>query len=100
MRAYMGYWAGAPEEGACLIFAHTAREAKKFAYATLYGWCSDCEWIHVSVKWLRHKYFMQLKEIDEPHVIESPPGCKHCENWGVLNENSICSDCEEGADKG
>jgi hypothetical protein len=39
MNAYMGYSRDAgPEEGACLIFAHTVQEARKTGYPIVSGW--------------------------------------------------------------
>ena len=101
LKPYMGYSrAGGSAEGAVLIFAHTAREAKKYAFEELQGWYSDQEWIDVAIKKLKGEHL--YKEADQenlqkniPHVIDCPKStCKQCECWGLeLNEDGICSYC-------
>lgn len=102
LKPYMGYSrGGGSEEGAVLIFAHTAREAKKLAFEELKGWCDDQEWIDVAVKrlkgeWLYAETDQEKLKNNIPHVIDSPTGCRRCELWGVkLNEKGICEDCLE-----
>lgn len=41
LNIYMGYFGDDPGEGACLVFAHTAREAKKISWDVVRWW--GCE---------------------------------------------------------
>ena len=86
MRAYRGY-IGDPSDGACLIFARTAKEAKKL--------CG------VRVKWLRDDEYLlkYVRKGDEPYVIEAPPCCQVCGLWGTkpfvgCDGRRMCLDCE------
>jgi hypothetical protein len=102
MRAYMGYaGSGMAHEGACLIFAHDIREAKKLARPVLEEWEALEEFTELRVEWLKNKDWI-FKEgdpaklaSDEAHVIESPTTCKDCEQWGgsSLDEAGRCEDC-------
>jgi len=50
MKAYMGYSRKAgSEDGACLVFAHNAKEARKLAWVQLAEWF-DVEWIDVTTR--------------------------------------------------
>ncbi len=105
MKPYMGYDnLGGSAEGAILIFAHTAREAKKVAwgfYSFIQEVCDD-EYINLRVTLMKDCDYI-FKEANQdklkantPHVIESPTGCKGCEQWGYeLNNEGYCEDCEE-----
>jgi hypothetical protein len=94
MRAYIGYDRNmGQQEAACLVFANTARQARTLAYDVVRGWF-DTEWIDVSVRWLRDSKYVPAKP--EPHVIESPDVCRHCELWPsdeVLDDDGLCSLC-------
>lgn len=95
MRAYMAFDRHMePEAGAVLVFAHTAREAHRLAWPTLYGWCTD-RYVDVGVRWLREGC-EHLRRSDEPHVVH-PPICSICELWHTkpLDENDRCEGCAE-----
>ena len=104
LKVYMGYDnLGGSSEGAILIFAHTAREAKKVAwnsYSFIQEIC-DGEYINLRVRLERNANHLfkeanqdKLKA-DEPHVIESPTTCNGCELWGYeLNKEGYCEDCQ------
>jgi hypothetical protein len=99
MKAYMGFSRSlGAEEGAVLVFAHDAREARELTYEN--GLVVD-EWIDTAVKWLRDPVIFEYADKDkltrdEPHVIDKPPSCKACFRWGnPINEAGICSQCEE-----
>jgi len=95
LKMYMGY-DGEPWEGACLIFATNAKEARRIGWSTVKDWF-DTEWIYMKVKWLKDKEFLRSEQTsDQPHVIEQPTLCDSCELWGtsLLNEQGICDDCE------
>jgi hypothetical protein len=88
-----------PYEGACLVFAHTVREAKKIGWSIVSSWGCD-SFIEVRATFMRNSLFLYEQAIQEnlekgiPHVIESPITCKGCEHWGMkLNEQGYCDDC-------
>ncbi len=101
LKIYIGY-SGEPEDGACLIFAHNAKEAKRIGYPVDKGWNWDSEFIDYRVTWLK-KHDWLYKEADpvklaadEAHVIDDPKSCKRCELWGAeLDAEGICTDCRE-----
>lgn len=103
MRAYMGYYNGESGLGACLIFAHSVKEAKELAWPVIKSWFS-CDYIDMCVSWLKNQdyLFKQADPVrmaaDEAHVIESPKLCKFCELWtNEIGSDGICTDCK--ADK-
>jgi hypothetical protein len=91
------------EEGAILVFAHNAKEAKLLAWhnGTIRE-IIDGEYLQLRVSWMKHDDFM-FKEADQeklntniPHIVESPTTCNNCDLWGLeLNENGYCEDCAE-----
>lgn len=83
-----------PAEGALLVFAETARDAKRAAYPVLADWM--VEYTEVRVKWLR-RGADHLREREGPHVVESPRVCVRCEMWYAAepyNEEGVCALCE------
>ena len=99
MKMYMGYDdERGSGDGAVLIFANNAREAKKLAWNEIDGWLWDAEYIDIRVRMLRNKEFLREQaQSDEPHAIDNPIICSTCEYWGVseLNEEGNCGDCVE-----
>ncbi len=102
MKPYMAYSReGGACEGACLVFAHTVKEAKVEAWGTVSDYFTD-EYTDMAVTWMKGKDFL-LAEADPiklaegiPHVISDPTPCKDCELWGSkLNEQGYCEDCWE-----
>lgn len=104
MKAYMVYsrYAG-PQEGACLVFAHTSREAKKVGYRES-GFLSDSvdgNFTGVAAKHMKGDGFLFMEadieklRRDIPHCIEDPESCVTCELWGVseLDKNKECESC-------
>ena len=102
MKAYMGYSREAgSQEGAILIFAHNAKEARQIGFPFMTD-LFDSDWIDAAVRWLKDSPHIfaeanQVKiEADEPHVIDSPKSCNRCELWGKpMDERGICEDCRE-----
>ena len=92
MKAYTGYSrSGAKENGAVLVFANSAKEARVLTWHD--GLVVD-EWIDTAVQWLKDRPWL-FKEAtsDKPHVVDSPRTCVVCHMWGnLINENGICSD--------
>lgn len=96
----------APEDGACLVFAPTAREAKAVASRSpAWDWLVDLidgEWINLRVRWLRvgADYYRvpELERKGESYVVEAPESCGRCENWyadGLEPTTGLCWSCFE-----
>ena len=104
LKPYMGFsgFMG-KQEGACLIFAFTARKARKYAWFILRDWMLVDEWIDVRATLMRNKDFIYATGNQEklknniPHVIDSPKTCNSCELWGneLDEESGLCEDCWE-----
>ena len=100
MKAYMVFdREGGTAEGAVLVFANTAMNAKKMAWKALESWTS-AGWIDVRVRWLRDEevWLAQEEGVDldsRPCVIESPRSCVRCDLWGrtTLDRNQVCGFC-------
>ena len=101
LKPYMAS-ADEPSEGAILVFAHNIKEAKKTAwqsYSFLHEAC-DNEYINMRGSWMKDCDYMfeqadqeKLKN-GEPHIIETPIGCKGCEMWGLeLDGRGYCESC-------
>jgi hypothetical protein len=88
------------EEGAILIFAHTAREARNI------GW-NDCpfetEFIDFATKRIRNENWL-YEEADQnklangiPHVIDNPKTCLSCGCWGgcPIDDDCLCEPCRD-----
>lgn len=97
-------WAGEfPDEGAALVFAHTAREAKRLSFGTITGWWSDVVWTDLRVRRLRKHadYLASLGDPTElaalkPHVVDDPTSCTACWCWGIpLDDAGVCETCRE-----
>lgn len=106
LKPYMGCYRDEPQEGAILIFAHTAKEAKKV------GW-SEPSWIRDSIDSFLDFRVTLIKNNPDilkdgnheklsnniPHVNDSPTSCKGCGLWGkVLNEKGLCDICTDDED--
>lgn len=103
LKPYMGYsQSGGSSEGAILIFAHTAKEAKAIGYGCIMGYFTD-EYTDVAVNLIRNgDYLLKQAEPDKlkrdiPHYIFDPVICKVCKLWGTgeLNDRGICPNCIE-----
>lgn len=86
---------GDPAEGAALVFAKTAREARKLGFNALREWF-DSEWINVRARRQREyqDYLMELYD-DGRAVIDDPPSCPVCEKWGspIRDDGQGCDFC-------
>lgn len=101
LNMYMGYSRGAgQQEGACLIFANTGKEAKKIGYRTICDWF-DGGFTDMAVKRLKAPHLMAEADAAKlaagtPHVVECPKVCPVCERWGgePLKEGGLgCEHC-------
>lgn len=105
LNMYMGYSRGAgQQEGACLIFAHTGKEAKNIGYPTICEWF-DGGFIDMAVKRLNAPHLMaeadaKKMETGIPHVVECPTTCPVCKTWGgaPLKDGRQGCDCCGGDD--
>lgn len=104
MRAYMIYSRGlGSEEGAALVFANSAKEAKKVGWNGIGYDLTDGEYIDLGVRWIKGEDYLfeqaNQKKLGAgiAHVIDSPKSCVMCEMWGVspLDENGLCENCQE-----
>ncbi len=105
MKAYMAYSEyNSPIEGAILVFADDAKEAKKIAWAsnTFVRDICDGEYTDLRIKWLKQfHWFVPLGDREKiaagiSHVIESPLSCPGCNYWGVdIATDGECMDCGE-----
>lgn len=104
MNIYMGFSrAGGPEEGAMLIFARTAKEARKVGYR--YWW--DYEYIDFGVRrlrncdWLYEEADQAKLEKGEPHATDNPRSCCECGHWGQsrIDSDGLCVDCRAAVDE-
>lgn len=105
LHPYMGWAGDYPEDGALLVFAHNAREAKPLAYAGINGW-TDTEFTEVRVRRIRKHldYVRTLGDAeklaeDRAHVIDNPASCK-CGIWGLPIDTATdtCERCRAGGD--
>lgn len=104
LKPYMAYSrSSGAEEGAALVIAHHIREAKKMVWPVLRNWCAGIEFTDLAVRLLRDSHFLALADqaklaAGEPHVIDSPVVCDHCEFWGFeVDADGRCAYCEEYA---
>jgi len=102
MKPYMAFSRGAgPGEGAVLVIANTARQAKSLVWE--HCSCFNVEdWIDQSAILIRNnKGILALADQEKlranvPHVIDNPEGCIKCECWGIpLSESGLCEICSE-----
>ena len=105
LKIYIGFDSfGGRQEGACLVFAHNRKEARKLAYPIINDWFGS-SWIDCSVNLLTMQNYLyeladqeKLKK-DEAHAIDDPESCKNCGMWGdELDENGVCTQCKENKD--
>ena len=88
------------EEGAFLVFAHTAREARKVGWYHAADLLTD-EYIDLAARRLRDKPWLYNEANQEKllqgraHVIEDPTSCRDCLYWGLspIGDDKLCEDC-------
>lgn len=101
LKPYMGWMGDDPADGACLVFAYTAREARRLAFDVLRGWFDDAQWIHARTRrlrlhaeWLRTQADQAALAEGRSHVIDDPASCKNCDRWGPpINDTGSCERC-------
>lgn len=96
---YMGFVAGAREEGALLVFAHDVRQARRLAWPTLRDWFDGVLYIDARVRRVRGTHIFTEADPEafregRPHVVESPTSCDRCMLWGQpIGGDGLCPDC-------
>ena len=100
MKPYMAFSRNyGPPEGAFLVIANNAREAKKLAW-------KQCpmdfmEYIDLGIRLIRDDSAILLAnqaklETNQPHVVLNPIHCEACQQWGAgLAEDNLCGNCNE-----
>lgn len=97
---YIGF-AGDPEQGAVLVFARNAREARPLAFRGVNGWI-DVDYTDIRVRRLREHldYLYTLADADRlqagrAHVLDDLPSCPSCETWGapLTDDARACARC-------
>ena len=105
MKAYMGWdGAGDPSDGAALIFAHNAKEAKKVFWNSCAGSIAGERYIDSQVTWLRDRPWLfdempvSAEVGDKPCVLDSPRSCRCCGCWGhePIGKDERCDTCRAG----
>lgn len=101
LKTYIGYsqFAGS-YEGACLIFAHSAREARVVGWQEAANMFTD-EYIDFVVRRIRGEWFYKEADQDKlandmPHVVIDVRSCNRCEQWGQseISEDGLCEECK------
>jgi len=90
------------EEGAMLVFANSAQEAR------ITGWKSDGsmltdEYIDLGARLMKNSNWLFLEADKEkfsngiPHVVWNPRYCERCELWGQseIGEDGLCDECRD-----
>ena len=92
LRGYMGS-STYPSEGAVLIFARTAKEAKRLSRPYMDEMA--CEgYTDIRIRWLR-RADPKAWNVSGPCVL-TPVGCRWCEQWHDVPEDpetGLCEDC-------
>src|SRR5574337_174473 len=100
MNTYMGFDRRAgSQEGACLIFAHSAKEARRIGHPQVSMWFGT-PWIDMAVRKISAPHLMaeavaEKLAADEPHVIDCPNVCTTCETWGGRPLANGCEYCQD-----
>lgn len=102
LNMYMGWSGSDPSEGAALIFAHTAREARKVFWRGHAGEIAGDEFTDMRVTrirdkvWLWHDGDAEKQLRDEAHVVIDPKACECCGFWGheQIGGSGKCGTCE------
>lgn len=101
---YMGF-AGDPGEGAVLVFAHNAREARPLAYMGVNSLMA-VDYVDVRVRRIRtHVDYVRTLGVQSkleaglPHVIDDPSSCR-CGRWGspIDPVTDTCESCRPDDD--
>ena len=98
MNIYMGYSKEeGPREGACLVFAPTAKIARNLVYPFVDSWFGGGFFDIRAVRLRDHEFLRKQMRKEEPHVIESPETCPRCHVWGfeLTEDGASCLECAD-----
>jgi hypothetical protein len=103
LKPYMIYSRYAGQyEGAALVFAHTAKEARKIGWNGIGSDLTGGEYIDLAATlmknspWIFGEADVEKFDKDEPHVIDDPRCCTSCEMWGLeLFSDGLCQNCRD-----
>ena len=84
-------WALDPLHGAVLVWARTARDARRMGYPYIESYHDEMEWTDMRARWLRDAD-PAAWGVTEPTVLE-PDGCPRCGVWGP--QPGWCPACGE-----
>ena len=93
LNAYMAFdRIQGPSEGAMLVFATNAQQARKLSFGVGFSeWSQWIDWVATKIKDLP-EHLQALA--DQGPVIECPPVCPSCKHWGGhTREFRMCSRC-------
>jgi hypothetical protein len=100
MKPYMAFSRNdGPEEGAILVIANRAKDARLLAWRS--GDCINVDdWLDLGVRRVDMDNLAladQMKLVANiPHTVFSPAGCEICEYWGQgITEDNLCCRCNE-----
>lgn len=106
LKPYMGYERSAGSwAGAVLVFSRDWKEARRLTWYNFRDFHDYAEWIDITCRKMEPcDHIMCLMESGEPHVIEHPPSCHWCGQWGdELTEDErgeiSCPLCLEGKER-
>ena len=99
MKAYMGYSREAgSDDGAILIFANNAKEARKIGYTEAMASLGCESWIDFAVCLIKNpQIFSEANDMKimrgEAHIILEPELCPTCQTWGSVRKGNHCEFC-------
>jgi hypothetical protein len=82
LHPYMVWEGDDPREGAALVFAETARAAKKAGWSGVSWLCRE-DYTEFRVRRIRDNINYLMSLYDGYQVIDNPPTCEMCERWGA-----------------
>lgn len=87
-----------PVEGALLAFAPNRQAARVLGHRNT--WLADADYIDVRARRLPDDestaHLRAAATSSGPHVVEDPPSCANCGQWGAGIVDGECAVCEEG----
>ncbi|MHB1546169.1 MAG: hypothetical protein ACYCSB_03905 [bacterium] len=104
LNCYMAYEKDSCKDGACLVFAHTAKKAKKIAYKEILTiWYDDILFIDARAKRIKNTdHLYSQGDPDKlkagiPHIVDNPITCSKCGLWWdyPLTKDGYCESCQE-----
>jgi len=95
LRPYIVYYAG--DEWSMLVFARNRNEARTLLHKA--GYADDAPYMDTRARIADTEFTRSLQQRDEPHLVDSPPGCPRCEHWNIHGRYDPCPTCESEQSK-